>query len=68
MVDIRPNYRPNIRPFLAEYSVSADTTFYCIGRSLYFLHNIVLRDRREGGYDAFANPRELFGSQELSKT
>ena len=33
-VDIRPNYRPNIRPFLAEYSVSADTTFCTIGRSL----------------------------------
>ena len=33
-LDIRPNYRPNIRPFLAEYSVSADTTFCPIGRSL----------------------------------
>ena len=33
-LDIRPNYRPNIRPFLAEYSVSADTSFSCIGRSL----------------------------------
>ena len=33
------NYRPNIRPNysvkLAEYSVSADTTFCPIGRSLY---------------------------------
>ena len=33
-LDIRPNYRPNIRPFLAEYSVSADTSFTRIGRSL----------------------------------
>ena len=30
----RPNIRPNIRPDSAEYSVSADTSFYCIGRSL----------------------------------
>ena len=30
----RPNIRPNIRPSSAEYSVSADTNFFCIGRSL----------------------------------
>ena len=33
-VNYRPNIRPNIRPNPAEYSVSADTTFGCIGRSL----------------------------------
>ena len=33
---IRPNYRPNIRPNAAEYSVSADTSFICIGRTLFF--------------------------------
>ena len=33
-VDIRPNIRPNIRRNLAEYSVSADTNFRPIGRSL----------------------------------
>ena len=31
---IRPNIRPNIRLDVAEYSVSADTTFRPIGRSL----------------------------------
>ena len=31
---IRPNIRPNIRSNSAEYSVSADTNFYRIGRSL----------------------------------
>ena len=40
-LDIRPNYRPNIRPFLAEYSVSADTSFSCIGRSLEFSSHIL---------------------------
>ena len=48
-VDIRPNYRPNIRPFLAEYSVSADTTFCTIGRSLIeckkeHIHSMLQRD------------------------
>ena len=33
-VDIRPNIRPNIRSGSAEYSVSADTDFTPIGRSL----------------------------------
>ena len=33
-VGIRPNIRPNIRRNLAEYSVSADTNFRPIGRSL----------------------------------
>ena len=32
--DIRPNYRP----FMAEYSVSADTTFGLIGRTLSVLY------------------------------
>ena len=34
LAGIRPNYRPNIRPVVAEYSVSADTNFSCIGRTL----------------------------------
>ena len=38
---IRPNYRPNIRPKAAEYSVSADTSFTPIGRSLKQLHPIL---------------------------
>ena len=36
-VDIRPNIRPNIRSETAEYSVSADTNFSPIGRSLYVM-------------------------------
>ena len=33
-VHYRPNIRPNYSVKLAEYSVSADTTFCCIGRTL----------------------------------
>ena len=44
-VGIRPNIRPNIRRNLAEYSVSADTNFRPIGRSLIqILREINLRE------------------------
>ena len=40
-VGIRPNIRPNIRRNLAEYSVSADTNFRPIGRSLLQIDKLV---------------------------
>ena len=33
--------RPNIRPIPAEHSVSADTNFYCIGRSLFSIQKLL---------------------------
>ena len=39
----RPNIRPNIRPDPTEYSVSADTNFEAIGRSLKIRQNVVIK-------------------------